>query len=316
VLADTSEAMGRWANRPLKWWHRHRGVRGTTRPAAPLVPREAEAPDPVRLTVEGAVATVTLNRPQRRNALDLASWYALAGIARHLAASETVRVVVLTGRAVEAVAEDGTPAGRSRGVFSAGSDISEFPAERVGAQAARRYTEVSEAALAAWSALPQPVVAVISGYCLGAGLELALTADFRLAADDAVFGIPATKLGIGISVADARRLIAVVGAAKARGLLLSGDRLSAAQALRIGLVDDVVPAAEIPARVDRRVQALLGNAPLAMAWVKRAVDFATRHPDGEPFAFDDLGTQVFASDDCAEGVAAFLAKRTPRFRGR
>jgi enoyl-CoA hydratase/carnithine racemase len=253
------------------------------------------------LTIDDQVATVTLNRPERHNALDLAAWRALADTAARLGADPAVRVVVLTGRG-----------GRA---FSAGSDVTEFPEARLGAEAARRYTEVYEAALGAWAGLPQPVVAAISGYCLGAGLELALTADFRLASDDAVFGIPAAKLGIGISVADARRLIDAVGAARARALLLSGDRLAAAEALALGLVDEVVPAPDLAGRVAARVQGLRANAPRTMAWVKQAVDFAVRHPDGASFAFDALGTRVFATQDCAEGVAAFLARRPPAFTG-
>jgi len=209
-------------------------------------------------------------------------------------------VVVLTG------------AGRT---FSTGSDITEFPEERLSVAAARHYTETYEAALDAWSKLPQPVIARITGYCLGAALELALTADFRIAAADAVLGIPAVRLGIGISVSDARRLVDVVGPARARRILLSGERLPAAQSLSLGLVDEAVPAEALDACVADRTRVLLANAPLTMAWIKRCVDFATRHPDGEPFAFDVLGAQVFATRDCAEGVDAFLAHRAPQFRG-
>ena len=290
AFAQTSRAVGRWAHRRLPWWHRRR-------PHEP-----APAPAPVALVVAGQVATVTLNRPARHNALDLAAWRALAEAAARVAADPAVRVVVLTGQGSRA--------------FSTGSDIAEFPEARLGATAARYYTEISEAALGAWAKLPQPVVAAIRGYCLGAALELALTADFRLASDDAVFGVPAAKLGIGISVADARRLVDVVGPARARALLLSGDRLPAAEALAIGLVDEVVPAPALAGRVDARVRALLANAPRTMAWIKQAVDLAVRHPDVEPLAVDALGTHVFATRDCAEGVAAFLARRRPDFEGR
>jgi enoyl-CoA hydratase/carnithine racemase len=253
----------------------------------------------VLLSREGAVATVTLHRPERRNALNLACWHALADVATQLAADPSVRVVVLTGGAT----------------FSAGSDISEFPEARLGAEAARRYNEVYEGALRAWAALPQPVISAITGYCLGAALELALAADFRLAAAGAALGIPAAKLGIGISVADARRLIDVVGPARARALLLSGERLTADRALTLGLVDEVVAEADLAERAESLVQVLLANAPQTMAWVKRATAFALRHPNDDPFAFDVLGTQLFATQDCAEGVAAFLAHRPPHFTG-
>jgi enoyl-CoA hydratase/carnithine racemase len=289
--------MGRWASRRLSWWHRRRAGA----PGEPAGSGEAAAPpEPVLLAVAGAVATVTLNRPGRRNALSLACWQALRDIAVRLAADPAVTVVVLTG--------DTT--------FSAGSDIGEFPDARLGADAARRYNEVYEAALDSWAALPQPVIARLTGYCLGAALELALTADFRLAAEDATFAIPAVKLGIGISVADARRLIHVVGPAHARALLLSGEPVTAPRALALGLVDDVVPPSELAGQVEARTETLLANAPHAMAWIKRATAFALRHPDGDPFAFDVLGTRVFETADCAEGVAAFLARRRPRFTGR
>ncbi|MBI3973176.1 MAG: enoyl-CoA hydratase/isomerase family protein [Chloroflexi bacterium] len=291
VLTETSRAMGQWANQQLSWWHRQREEPAT----------DTTEPDSVVLTVEEHVASVMLNRPERRNALNLASWRALADVAGRITTNASIRVVVLTGAGDRA--------------FSAGSDIAEFPEARLGVQAARRYNETYEAALAAWAKIPQPVVASISGYCLGAGLELALTADFRLASDDAVFGIPAAKLGIGISVADARRLIDVVGPARARALLLSGERLSASQAQAIGLVDDVVPADELAGRVDAQVRTLLANAPRAMVWIKQVVDFAVRHPDVDTLPFDTLGTQVFASRDSAEGVAAFLAGRAPEFTG-
>ncbi|MGH2368043.1 MAG: enoyl-CoA hydratase/isomerase family protein [Chloroflexota bacterium] len=299
VLADTSQAMSRWAHRRLPWWQRP--------PTPAAQPDGAEGPpagEPVVLAVDGQVATVTVNRPERRNALNLAVWQSLTEIAERLAAEASsghVRVVVLTGAGDKA--------------FSAGSDIAEFTESRLGAAAARRYSETYEAALQAWAALPQPVVARIAGYCLGAGLELALTADFRIAAQDAILGIPAAKLGIGISVADARRLIDVVGPARARALLLSGDRVTADEALALGLVNDVLPADELDARVQAQVRSLLDNAPLTMAWVKQAVSFAMRHPDAESVPFDVLGTHLFTSRDCEEGVQAFLAHRRPQFTG-
>jgi enoyl-CoA hydratase len=300
VFADTSEAMGRWARRRLSWWHRRRPERPAEPDGAPEGQAPPEAPpQPVQLSVSGPVATVTLNRPERRNALNLACWRGLQDVATRLAADPAIRVVVLGGEQT----------------FSTGSDISEFPTARLGAGAARRYNEVYEAALDSWAALPQPVIARLAGYCLGAALELALTADFRIAAEDAAFAVPAVRLGIGISVADARRLIHVVGPAHARALLLSGDRLTAVQALTLGLVDDVVPAPDLAARVEARTHVLLANAPQTMTWIKRAVAFAVRHPDAGPFAFDVLGTHVFETRDCAEGVAAFLAGRSPRFTG-
>lgn len=263
----------------------------------------AFAEHPVVVEINESVAVVTLNRPTRRNSLNLATWRALVDVAARLATTPTVRVIVLTGQGDVA--------------FSSGSDITEFPRERLGVPAARQYGELVETALEAWCHLPQPVVARIHGYCLGAGLQLALTADFRLASDDATFGIPAVKLGIGISVADARRLIDVVGPACARALLLTGDVLSSAEARAIGLIDDVAPADDITDRVQARIEALLTSAPYSLAWVKRAVGLAIHYPDTAGLDRDEaLGTKVFSTRDCAEGVEAFLSGRPPRFEGR
>lgn len=318
MFADTSQAMGRWAQRRWGWWvHRNdaatngNGTHGASAngaasdaslggSAGAAMHPNLEAP-PILFSLDGPVARVTLNRPSRRNALNLACWTALSEIAAQLAVDRSIRVVVLSG------CEPGT--------FSAGSDITEFPHARLGSEAARHYNEVYDGALSAWSALTQTVVAQIDGFCLGAALELALTADFRVASDSSKFGIPAVKLGIGISVADARRVIDVVGPARARALLLTGESINAARAREIGLIDEVLPAEELPARVDALVQTLLSNAPRSMAWMKQVVDFANRHPDQPALPFDVLGAEVFASEDTAEGVAAFLARRPPTFRG-
>ena len=303
VFTDTSQAMTRWAQRRWVWWQQRPATTGA--PAANGETATAELPDaqaaPVLFALDGPIARVTLNRPTRRNALNLACWTALSDIAAQLAVDHSVRVVILSGS--------------QPGTFSAGSDITEFPHARLGAEAARHYNETYDGALSAWSALPQTVIAQIDGFCLGAALELALTADFRLASDSSKFGIPAVKLGIGISVADARRVIDVVGPARARALLLSGDTLGATRAHEIGLIDEVLPAADLPARTDALVQTLLSNAPRSMAWMKQVVDFANRHPDQPALPFDVLGINVFDTEDTAEGVAAFLARRPPTFRG-
>ncbi|HEU5315693.1 MAG TPA: enoyl-CoA hydratase-related protein [Chloroflexota bacterium] len=301
VLTDTSQAMTRWAQRRWAWWvHRNADVRLPAADAGATGQPDVDAP-PVLFSLDGPVARVSLNRPARRNALNLACWNALAEIATQLAVDHSVRVVIIGGS--------------QPGTFSAGSDISEFPHARLGADAARRYNEVYDGALAAWSALPQTVIAHIDGFCLGAALELALTADLRLASDTSRFGIPAVKLGIGISVADARRVIDAVGPARARALLLTGETIDASRAHEIGLIDEVHPAADLPARVDALTQILLANAPRSMAWMKQVVDFANRHPDQSAIPFDVLGINVFDTEDTAEGVAAFLNRRSPAFRG-
>ena len=306
ALAGASEAMGRWAHRRFPWWSRQSDASTALEepallPAPPAEPAPLEETPVVLLEIDGPIATVTLNRPDRRNALNLAVWQALRATATRLMGDPDVRVVVIRGAGEQA--------------FSAGSDISEFPTARLGAEAARHYNEIYEPALEAWSQLPQPVIARVHGFCLGAASELALTADFRIAAEGAVFGIPAVKLGIGISVSDARRLIDVVGVGRARALLLTGERVNAERAVQIGLVDEVVPADQLDARIDAFVKELLSNAPHAMTWVKRVVAHAASHPGEPAVPFDSLGTQVFSTQDSAEGVAAFIERRPPTFTG-
>ncbi|HET7769141.1 MAG TPA: enoyl-CoA hydratase-related protein [Chloroflexota bacterium] len=302
AIAGASEAMGRWAHRTFPWWSRRApaAVTPESLAAAADAPTATEEP-PVLLEIDGPIATVTLNRPERRNALSLAVWRALRDVAARLMGDPAVRIVILRGAGDAA--------------FSAGSDVTEFPTARLGAAAARHYNEVYEPALEAWSLLPQPVIARVRGFCLGAATELALTADFRFAAEDAVFGIPAVKLGIGISVSDARRLIDVVGVGRARALLLTGERLTAERAAQIGLVDEVLPADRLDAHIQTFAQELLANAPHSMTWVKRVVAHAAAHPGEPAVPFDSLGTQVFDSRDSAEGVAAFIERRRPSFTG-
>lgn len=266
---------------------------------------DATEPDsgPILVTVDGAVATVMLNRPRSRNAINLASWRSLRDAASSIAANTAVRVAILTGAGDAA--------------FSAGADISEFAEHRLTLEAAAAYGDMMEAALHAWEQLRVPVIAAIRGFCLGAGLELALTADFRIAAEVATFGVPATRRGFGISVDDARRLAAVVGPARARGLLLTGDQVSSAEALRLGLVDEVIAEEALDGRVWLLAVHVAANAPLAVAWVKEAMRLATGgQGDAE---LDDArrhGAHVFATRDAAEGAASFLERRLPRFEGR
>ena len=257
---------------------------------------------PVSLQCSGARATVTLNRPDQRNALNLECWRLLEAHAATIAADPTIRVVLLTGAGQEA--------------FSAGADIGEFATWRRDVADATVYGERCEAVFAAWQALPQPVVARLQGYCLGAGFELALCADLRLASDTVRCGVPAVRRGFGVSLGDLRRLRAVTTPHWAKRLLLTGEELTAAAALQCGLLDLVVPTQELDAAVEAAVRRLERNAPLAMAWVKRLAGLADDAISEQSLSpAERVGAQLFATKDAAEGAAAFLEKRPPRFRG-
>ena len=192
--------------------------------------------------------------------------------------------------------------------FGAGSDISEFATQRIGA-AAERYNTVEEAAVQAVERIPVPVLALIHGPCMGGGAGMALCADLRFAADDATFAIPPAKLGVGYPVPSTARLAAAVGRSRAKDLIFSGRAVDAAEALRIGLVDAVLPKAMLDGHVAAYAAQIVRNAPLTIAAAKLALDH------GDTDATRAAVAACYASDDYREGIRAFGEKRRPVFDG-
>ena len=161
------------------------------------------------------------------------------------------------------------------------------------------------------------MIARIAGFCLGGGLGIAMQADIRIAADDAKFGIPAARLGIAYGFDMVGRLVSLVGQAHARLLLFGGDRIDAAEALRIGLVNQLVPAAELAATVDKLARTMAGNAPLSLSGMKLILDQVLRDPaERDMDAVAHSVATCFDSADYREGRTAFMEKRPPRFQGR
>ncbi len=252
---------------------------------------------------EGAIGWIVLNNPARHNALSLVMYGAIERAVAALAADAQVRVIVVTGAGERA--------------FVSGADISEFAEKRATPTQIAEYDALSERASVALEAVPKPTIAMIRGYCIGGGLDLALRTDLRIAADDARFGIPAVRLGLGYGFADVKRLVDIVGPARAKEILYTGRQFTADEALAMGLVHRVLPAAALAEGVARLAETLAGNAPLTIRAMKRSVAEAVKDPEARDVAAATaLVEACFDSADYAEGQRAFMEKRRPDFRGR
>jgi enoyl-CoA hydratase len=253
----------------------------------------------LRIEKRPPLAQVTLDRPQVLNALNAVTLGELAEAIEELAADPAVRVILLAG------------AGRA---FAAGADIRELAA--LTAEEGRAFALRGQSLLRRIETLGKPVIACIQGFALGGGCELALACTLRLAADDARLGQPEVKLGVMTGFGGSQRLPRLVGRGAALKLLLTGATIDACEALRIGLVDEVVPAAELMGRAEALALEIAANAPLALAETLRAVDEGL----GLPLDLALLREAVHFSHICGtadknEGTRAFLEKRPPAWKG-
>jgi enoyl-CoA hydratase/carnithine racemase len=262
----------------------------------------AEAIDGVAVHVDGSVATVTLARPERLNALSLATWARVRDVFGSLHDVAGVRVVLVRGAGDKA--------------FAAGADISEFPELRLSAADAQSYNRVIGDALNSVAALPLPVIAVVHGLAIGGGCELAAACDVRIASTDARLGIPIGKLGVTLGYVESRVLIRLIGPARLKDLLFSARLVDASEAFAIGLVDRVVAPAELEETVSAMVQSIVSAAPVTMRAAKLVTDMCDR-PLGEAdvHLLTDLTLAAYEGSDLKEGVSAFLEKRRPQFGG-
>jgi enoyl-CoA hydratase/carnithine racemase len=253
------------------------------------------------LSFDGHVATLTLSRPERGNAIGAAMWAALPEVVDAVAGQRDALVFVVRGAA---------------GHFAAGADISEFDTVFADRAATLRYAASMAAATSALAQLARPSIALIEGHCIGAGVALALACDLRIAASDATFAITPARLGLVYTLADTRRLAATIGTAAAKDLLFTGRRIDAAEALALRLVGCVVE----PAALDAEVQAKAQGIASASQWsVRRAKAMMGRIEDGRSEETEEtLGWFADApeGDDFREGLAAFRARRAPRFPWR
>ena len=251
--------------------------------------------------VADGVATVTLNRPEVHNAMNERMRQELTRCFGDLATSDEARVVVVTGAGERA--------------FSAGADIREFvePQVPVRFRESRKRVDFRQA----MDRCPQPIIGAIRGYALGGGLELALACDIRIAGEDAQLGLTEVNLAIIPGGGGTQRLPRLVGRGRALEMILTGARIDAREAWRIGLVERVVPAADVLAAARELARTLAEKAPVALRYAKEAVVKGLELPLADGLRLEnDLATLLRTTEDRVEGAKAFLEKRKPRFTGK
>lgn len=250
-----------------------------------------------------AIAVITINRPEARNALTDSMWVTLKDSVERAGRDPHVRVVIIRGAGDRA--------------FASGADIKEFSATKATPEAAKASFRRVLAAIDAIERLPKPVIAMINGYAIGAGCELACGCDFRIAAETARLGIPSGRLGITIGHRHILRLVRLVGPSRTKELLMTAELVSAHDACRVGLVDHVVPPERLEAFTLEFAGKIARCAPLSVQWAKEAVHRCLDDPSLAGLGDDaDLATRCFATADFWEGVRAFRERREPEFRGR
>lgn len=254
----------------------------------------------ILVEIEEGIATVTLNRPEVLNALNSQVFNELAAAARKLGEDEGVRAVIITG---------------GEKVFAAGADIKQMVS--LSAVEVAKGIRPSKIAFNLIENMPKPVIAAIAGYALGGGCELTLATDVRIAADNAQFGLPEIKLGILPGGGGTQRLPRLIGAGKAKELIFSGDIIKAEEALRIGLVNKVVPAAQLMAEAKKMAGKFISKGAVALQLAKSCINEGLQVDLETGLQYEHkCFSLLFATADQKEGMQAFLEKRKPNFQGR
>ena len=259
--------------------------------------------DKILGTKKGAIGTLTFNYPEKHNAISPEMSQAAGAVIDDFAADPAIRVVILRGAGSKA--------------FVSGGDISKYEGNRSTPEQIAAYNKMTSGFRASLRGIGKPTIAMIRGWCLGGGLAIALNCDLRICTEDAQFGIPAAKLGIGYSAESLAQLIELVGPSVAKEVLFTARRYTAYEAHRIGLVNHVCQAGMLDAFVHSYAETMANNAPLSIIAAKRVIDEYVKDADKRDQAKADAAVAAcFTSEDYKEGRKAFMDKRKPVWTGR
>jgi enoyl-CoA hydratase len=251
---------------------------------------------------DGRVGIMTFNNPEKHNAVSFEMWEAAEKILDGFMADPEVRVIVLTGAGGKA--------------FVSGADISKFESERASEEAVQRYNTLVDKVYSRIYSMPKPTIAMIRGYCIGGGLNLAICCDMRFATEGSKFSLPAAKLGLGYGYKGLRRYIETIGPVATKEIFFTARQFTSAEARRWGMVNEVVADDALEATVMGIANTIADNAPLTIATIKQStVEILKNDTDQDIAKCDAMVAACFASDDYREGRMAFMEKRKPQFKG-
>jgi len=251
---------------------------------------------------EGRVGIMTFNNPEKHNAVSFEMWEAAEKILDGFLADPDVRVIVLTGAGGKA--------------FVSGADISKFESERASEEAVQKYNSLVEKVYMRIYQMPKPTIAMIRGYCIGGGLNLAICCDMRFSTESSKFALPAAKLGLGYGYKGLRRYIETIGPVATKEIFYTARQLNSAEALRWNIVNRVIADDALETTVMEVANTIADNAPLTIATIKQSTVEILKDPDKQDITkCDAMVAACFASSDYKEGRKAFMEKRKPQFTG-
>ncbi len=257
----------------------------------------------IKVDIEGHIAWLILNNPERHNAINLAMWQGIGDALEALEKNAAIRVVILRGAGEKA--------------FASGADISEFDQHRANAEQRQQYGKISKHGNYWLSHFNKPLLVMIHGYCIGGGLAIALQGDIRFASADATFAIPAARLGLGYEYPGIAKLARLVGPAVTRDILFSARHIKADEALGLGLINFVHPKESLEDTVRQYAEKIAANAPITIKAAKQAINLFEQQVQGEATqAVLEAVDACFESEDYKEGRRAFKEKRPPQFTGK